>query len=62
MNIRFRNDVKKWLTEVGVIYALVAIFVGLFFLFVYFRALLSCNPTFGNKPALVEPPRYGRSP
>jgi hypothetical protein len=63
MNFRLREVLKGWLKEAGMLYVLVAVFVGLCFLCKSVPKISSCNPTFSRNPALAGPPQYyGRTP
>lgn len=63
MDPRARNNLNGWFGEVGFLYLLVAVFVGLFFLLREGWPLLSCNPAVGKKTAVEGAPGYyGRTP
>ncbi len=61
MDTRPRNNLIGWFGEVGFLYVLVAVFVGLFFLLREGGTLISCNLTLGER-ITASPGHYGRNP
>lgn len=63
MDHRMRSSLNSWFTEAGFLYVVVAVFVGLLFLFREGGGLFSCNPTVSrNAPIEGGPGYYGRNP
>ena len=61
MDARFRNELRQWFAEVGILYVLVVALVGLVFLVKGLQPLLSSGPSFSKRvPAQELPRQVGR--
>jgi hypothetical protein len=58
MDARFRNDLRNWFAEVGILYLAVVALVGLLFLVKGLQPLFSSSPSFSKRVAAQELPRH----
>lgn len=58
MDARFRNDLRNWFAEVGILYLAVVALIGLVFLIKGLQPFFSSGPSFSKKVAAQELPRH----
>jgi len=63
MDFRLKDEIKGWLRDIGALYILVSLFVGICFLLRATSGPVSCNPSAGKSARGTPPPGYyGRNP
>ena len=54
MDARFRNELRQWFADVGILYLLVVALIGLVFLVRGLQPLLSSGPSFSRRVPAQE--------